>query len=85
VDYDTEKVDEMALALLFLTAFDDHGITMAWKGMDWDALNRLHEKEFIHDPKNKNKSVVFTEEEEGYKRCEELFRKHFGLNSSEND
>ena len=82
MDYDTEKIDEMALALLFLTAFDDHGIIRAWKGMDWDVLDRLHDKGYIHDPKNKNKSVVFTDER--YKRCKELFAKHFGLDSSEN-
>jgi hypothetical protein len=79
MNYDTEKVDEMALALLFLTVFDDNGIIRAWKGMDWEVLDRLHDKGFIHDPKNKNKSVMFTEE--GYSRCRELFEKHFGLNS----
>jgi hypothetical protein len=31
----------MALALLFLTSFNDHGIAIAWKGMDWDVLDRL--------------------------------------------
>ena len=82
MDYDTVKVDEMALALLFLTSFEDHGITRAWKGMDWDVLDRLYEKGYIHDPKNKNKSVMFTEK--GYKRCRKLFEKHFGLESSEN-
>jgi hypothetical protein len=81
MDYDTEKVDEMALALLFLTAFDDHGITRAWKGMDWDVSNRLYEKGYIGNPKSKAKSVVFTEE--GYKRCKELFAKHFGPDSAE--
>jgi hypothetical protein len=69
----------MALALLFLTVFDDNGIIRAWKGMDWEVLDRLHDKGFIQDPKNKNKSVMFTEE--GYSRCRELFKKHFGLNS----
>ena len=34
----------------------------AWKGFDWDAMNRLHEKGFISDPRGKAKSVVFTEE-----------------------
>lgn len=28
--------------------------------MDWDALSRLHEKGFIEDPVNKNKSVALT-------------------------
>jgi hypothetical protein len=55
MDYDMEKVDEVALAFLFLISFDDHVIARVWKGMDWDVLDRLHEKGYIHDPKNKNK------------------------------
>jgi hypothetical protein len=81
MDYDTEKVDEMALALLFLTYFEEYGATKAWKGMAWEVSNRLYEKEYIHDPKNKNKSVVFTKD--GYKKCKELFIKHFWPDSAE--
>jgi hypothetical protein len=33
----------------------------AWKGFDWDAMSRLHEKGFISDPVGKAKSIVFTE------------------------
>ena len=65
---DTDKIDEAVLALLFLTRHD-HG--RAWKGFDWDALDRLCQKGLIADPVNKAKSVVFTEE--GLKRAEELF------------
>ena len=60
--YDEAKIDEAVLAVLYLTAWEEHGLTRAWKGIDWDASNRLHERGFIDDPKNKNKSVVFTEE-----------------------
>jgi len=66
----------MVLALLYLTSFTDHGFVRAWKGHDWDALNRLHEKGFISDPKNKNKSVALSEE--GARKSEELFFKFFG-------
>jgi hypothetical protein len=69
---DTDKVDEAVLALLFLTLHDD---VRAWKGFDWDALHRLHEKGMIGDPVNKAKSVVFTEE--GLKRAEEHFEAMF--------
>lgn len=69
---DTDKIDEAVLALLFLTRHDH---LRAWKGFDWDALNRLHAKGMIADPVNKAKSVVFTEE--GLKRAEELFRTMF--------
>lgn len=55
---DEQKIDEAVLGLLYLTLHEDG---RAWKGFDWQALNRLHEKGFIEDPVNKNKSVVLTE------------------------
>lgn len=73
--YDHDKVDEMVLALLSLTMFEDKPGWRAWKGHDWDALNRLHEKGYISDPKSKSKSVVMTGE--GAERARELFEKHF--------
>ena len=73
MNYDKDKVDEVALALLYLTLHDG---CRAWKGLDWDIMDRLYEKRMIHDPKGKAKSVVLTEE--GLNRCEELFRKFFG-------
>ena len=77
MEYDKDKVDEMVLALLFLTMHD--GGTRAWKGMDWDAMNRLHDKGYIGNPKTKAKSVPLSEK--GAKLSEELFKKHFGLTS----
>ena len=79
MDYDEGKVDEMVLALLYLTSFDEHGFVRAWKGHDWDVLNRLHECGLISDPKNKNKSIVLSEE--GARRSAELFSKFFGTQS----
>ena len=76
MDYDTTKVDEVVLALLHLNAHTDHGIARAWKGFDWDAMDRLHTHGFISDPKSKAKSVVLTDE--GARRAEELFRRYFG-------
>ena len=77
MEYDKDKVDEMVLALLYLTSFDDKYATRAWKGMDWDAMDRLHEKGYIGNPKGKAKSVVLTEG--GEKLSRELFIKHFGV------
>ena len=77
MEYDQDKVDEMALALLYLTSFQDRYSTRAWKGMDWEVMNRLYEKGYIGDPKSKAKSVALTAA--GAKRSEELFEKHFGL------
>lgn len=44
---------------MYLT-LHDHSRT--WKGFDRDALDRLHEKGMIGDPKNKAKSVWLTDE-----------------------
>jgi hypothetical protein len=60
--YDEAKIDEVVLAVLYLTAWEEHGQTRAWKGIDWDVSNRLHGRGLIDDPKNKNKSIIFTEE-----------------------
>ena len=77
MEYDKDKVDEMVLALLYLTSFLDEFGTRAWKGMDWGAMDRLYEKGYIGNPKGKAKSVVLTED--GEKLSEELFFKHFGV------
>ena len=77
MEYDEDKVDEYTLALLYLVTHDRHeGYgARAWKGFDWDSMNRLHEKGLISDPVGKAKSVVMSEE--GFKKAEELFKKHF--------
>jgi hypothetical protein len=53
----SDKIDEAVLALLYLTSFTDGegelAFTRAWKGHDWDALDRLHKKDMISDPKKK--------------------------------
>lgn len=71
----TEKVDEAVLALLYLNAFEDHGQLRSWKTFDWDAMDRLHERGFIGDPKSKAKSVPLTAE--GVTVAKQSFRKHF--------
>ena len=79
MDCDHAKIDEMMLALMFLTSFTEHGITRSWKGYDWDSLNRLHAAGFISDPVGKAKSVHVTEE--GVKRSRELFEKYFSIST----
>jgi hypothetical protein len=76
--YDEEKVDETVLALLYLTSFTQSGITRAWKGQDWDVLDRLHEKGLISDPKSKAKSVMLSDD--GAKESALLFQKYFARN-----
>jgi len=76
MEYDKEKVDQVVLALFYLTSFTERGVTRAWKRHDWDVMTRLYEKGFISDPKSKAKSVVLSES--GAKESAQLFRKHFG-------
>jgi len=72
MEYDGDKVDEAVLALLSLGLHEE---CRAWKGFDWDAMDRLCEKGFISDPRSKARSVVFTEE--GLRRSRELFDRMF--------
>lgn len=69
---DNDKIDDAVLALLYLGLHDK---CRAWKGFDWDVMNRLYEKGFIDNPVNETKSVVFTED--GLCRSEGLFQKMF--------
>ncbi|MBY4606328.1 DUF6429 family protein [Rhizobium sp. 9T] len=63
-----EKIDDAVLALLWLTLHDGD---RAWKGFDWDAMDRLYKKGLIANPAGKAKSVVLSDE--GLQRSEELF------------
>ncbi|SDD93815.1 DUF6429 family protein [Rhodospira trueperi] len=68
-----DHIDDTVLALLLLGL---HNGDRVWKGMDWDAMERLHEKGLITNPVGTAKSVAFTPE--GRKRAEELFDALFG-------
>jgi hypothetical protein len=70
---DLDKIDEATLALLYLTLHDDY---RAWKSFDWDATDRLHTRGLIDDPRNKNKSLVFTAK--GLRAAKAAFEKLFG-------
>jgi Domain of unknown function (DUF6429) len=54
-----QKVEDAVLAVLWLTLHDE---CRAWKTIDWDTMNRLHEKGFISNPASGAKSVILTEE-----------------------
>src|SRR5258706_14596136 len=75
---DSDRIDDAVLALLHLGLHDK---CRTWKGFDWDAMNRLHEKGYISDPVGKAKSVVLTKE--GLRRSQELFREMFVINGGE--
>lgn len=69
---DEDRIDDAVLALLYLGLHQGY---RAWKGFDWDAMDRLYEKGMIDNPRSKAKSVVFTEE--GLRRSKELFEAMF--------
>jgi hypothetical protein len=73
MELDTNKIDEAVLALLYLGLHDG---ARAWKGFDWDAMDRLHQRGLVSDPRGKAKSVVFSEK--GLVRARALVEKFFG-------
>jgi hypothetical protein len=76
MEYDDEKIADAVLALLTLTMHDESEFgCRAWKSHDWSIMDRLHERGFIDDPKNKNKSVWLTRA--GMQRSRELFHELF--------
>jgi hypothetical protein len=72
MELDTNKIDDVTLALLYLGLHDEF---RAWKGFDWDTMDRLHEAGHISDPRGRAKSVVFTET--GLERARELLESLF--------
>ena len=76
MEYDRDRVDDMVLALLYLTSTRDQFGVRAWKGLDWDTLDRLHRKGYISDPRGKGPTCTLSET--GAQLSRELFQKHFG-------
>ncbi len=75
MEYDKDRVDEMVLALLYLTSSQDKYATRAWKGLNSEVMDRLYKKGYIGDPQGKSPTVVLTEA--GAKLSKELFIKNF--------
>lgn len=74
-EWDEEKIDDCALAVLSLTLHDGNRV---WKGIDFEVMDRLFQKGYILDPANKNKSVAFTADglAKATKLCDRLFTKN---------
>ena len=68
MEIDNDRIDEAALAVLYLTLHEGNRV---WKSFDWDTMDRLHRKGYISDPKSKAKSVAMSEE--GLARAKEMF------------
>ena len=74
---DEDKIDEAVLALLILGVHGEGGpMPRVWKSFDWDALDRLHQKGLISNPRSKAKSVLLTDE--GLQQAQEAFARLFG-------
>ncbi len=73
MEFDTDKIDDDVLALLYLTAFQEKKDWpwRTWKSHDWEVMDRLCEKGYISDPKSKAKSVMLTDK--GYAKAKQLF------------
>ena len=81
---DEDKIDEAALALLWLARFKTSkhfDVWSSWKSIEWDVMNRLHDAGMISNPVGKAKSITFTLE--GRERAEELFQKLFCVDEEE--
>ena len=67
-----QKVEDSVLAVLWLTLHDER---VAWKTIDWETMDRLHQKGYISNPAHRAKSVVLSDE--GLSRAARLAEKLF--------
>jgi len=72
MEYDTDKIDEAVLAILYI---NDRETGMAWKSVPWESTNRLHEKGLISNPISKAKSVQLLPE--AIEKAESIINKLF--------
>jgi hypothetical protein len=72
VPHDIDKIDQAALAVLYISRHDNYG---AWKGIDWEVMGRLHQRGYISNPVSKAKSVTFSDT--GMREAARLFRTLF--------
>lgn len=76
--HDEKLIEEAVLALLATFSTDKGN---AWKGYDFEIMNRLHEQGFIQNRVNKNKSVWLTEE--GLELGRQIADRLFGVSTDE--
>ena len=74
MEYDDKLIEDAVLALLAAFSFDNRN---AWKGFDFETMNRLHEQGIIRNPVNKNKSIWLTAE--GLERGLQIANRLFGV------
>jgi uncharacterized protein DUF6429 len=69
---DTDRIDDRVLALLLLGRHDGRRV---WKSFDWAAMERLHEKGLISDPRGAR--PIRCVDGQGLDKAERLFRDLF--------
>ena len=74
MEYDMKLIDDAVLALLAAYSSDAGN---AWKGYDFEIMNRLHEQGLISNPVNRNKSIWLTEE--GLERGRQIAGRMFAV------
>jgi hypothetical protein len=75
-EFNTKLFDDVVLALLWFNSSEGKfGGHSAWKSLPWDALDRLHARELISDPRRKNYSVAL--DDEAWQRGRALFEQWF--------
>ena len=60
-------VKELTMLLMYLTRFNEQGRfasepDMAWKGYDFDIINKLNEEDYIRQGSRRSKSGAITDE-----------------------
>ena len=74
MDADLEKLEQAVLALLYLNTFDEKSRKLAWKALPWSVMDRLHQKGYISDPRQKtNRYGCQTREQNYQKSCSRSF------------
>ena len=75
--YDEDRVDEAALALLWLTTFCEHNDdpSRAWKGMAWEVIDRLEKRGYLV---NSRSAMSLKLTDQGREQSEALFKRMFG-------
>ena len=73
MEYGMKLIDDAVLALLAAYSSDAGN---AWKGYDFEIMNRLHEQGLISNPVNRNKSIWLTKE--GMEQGREIAGRMFG-------
>lgn len=74
-----QAMKELTLLLMYLSRFNEGGrfasnLDMAWKGYDFDIIDKLDEEDYIRQGSHRSKSVSITEE--GIKLSQELLVKY---------